>query len=174
MIRLIIIPALLSTLYSCGQVQNTNEQKTSKEYPLQVGDISFDSKIDDPDFKVCDDNNVLQYYNLGKGLQYKGEKSAINKYFKRGLKSTGLKEDTGYITIRFIVNCKGEVGRFRVQKMDNDFNEKEFSADFEKQLLKLTKQMSGWMVGEYEGKIYDYYQYLTFKSESGNLVEIMP
>jgi hypothetical protein len=167
--RLIIIPALLSALYSCGQ-----EQKTHEEYPLQVGDIYFNPKIDNPDFKVCDDDRVFQYYNLGKGLQYKGEKSAITKYFKVGLNSKGLKEDTGYITIRFIVNCKGEIGRFRVQEMDNDFNEKEFSVDFKKQLLNLTKQMSGWMVGEYEGKAYDYYQYLTFKIDSGNLVEIMP
>lgn len=167
--RLIIIPALLWTLYSCGQEQNKNE-----EHPLQVGDICFNPKTDDPHFKVCNDDRVLQYYNFGKGLQYKGEKPAIKKYFKEGLKSNGLEEDTGFITIRFMVNCEGKTGRFRVQEMNNDFNKKEFSVHFKKQLLNLTKQMPGWMVGEYDGKVYDYYQYLTFKIESGNLVEIMP
>ncbi|PRY05333.1 hypothetical protein CLV24_13013 [Pontibacter ummariensis] len=141
---------------------------------MQVGDIYFNSKIDDPDFKVCDDNNVLQYYNFGNGIQYEGEKLAINKYFIGELKSKGLKKDTGYITIRFIVNCEGRLGRFRVQEMGNDFNEKEFSSDLKNQLLNLTKGMSGWMVGEHQGKSYDYYQYLTFKVEGGSLVEIMP
>lgn len=174
MIRIILIPALLSTLYSCGQEQKKNEQKTNEEYPLQVGDICFNHKIDDPDFKLCDDNGILQYYNFEKGLQYKGEKPAIKKHFKEGLKAKGLEEDTGYITIRFIVNCEGKTGRFRVQEMDNDFNEKEFSVDLKMQLLNLTEKMPGWPAGEYEGKIRDYYQYLTFKIEGGNLVEIMP
>jgi hypothetical protein len=167
--QLFLIFILLTTLYSCGQ---TPEKKVS--YPLQVGDIYFDSKIDDPDFKICDEDRVFQYYNFGKGLLYKGEKVKINEHFRDGLKTKEQKDESGFLTIRFIVNCEGKTGRYRIQGMNNDYKEKAFNDNLTSQLLSLTKQLNGWIVGEYEGKTYDYYQYLTFKIENGRLIEIMP
>lgn len=164
-----LISILATTLYSCGQPQ---EKKI--DYPLQVGDIYFDSKIDDPDFKLCDEDRVFQYYNFGKGLLYTGEKVKINEHFKEGLKTKEQKDESGFLTIRFIVNCGGKTGRYRVQGMNNEYKEKAFNENLTSQLLSLTKKLDGWMVGEYEGKTYDYYQYLTFKIENGKLIEIMP
>ena len=156
------------TLYSCGKTQ----EKVG--YPLHVGDIYFDSKMDDPSFKLCDEDRVFQYYNFGQGLQYKGEKPKINEHFGIGLKAESQKNESGFLTIRFIVNCQGKTGRYRVQGMDNDYKEKTFNDDLTSQLLNLTKQLDGWIVGEFKGKAYDYYQYLTFKIEEGKLIEIMP
>lgn len=160
---------MLTTLYSCGQTQ---EKKVN--YPLQVGDIDFNLKIDDPGFTLCDEDRVFQYYNFGMGLLYKGEKIKIIEHFRDGLKIKDQKDESGFLTIRFIVNCEGKTGRYRVQGMNNDYKEKAFNEDLTSQLLSLTKQLDGWMIGEYEGKRYDYYQYLTFKIESGKLMEIMP
>jgi hypothetical protein len=167
--QLFLIFILLATLYSCAQ---TPEKKVS--YPLQVGDIYFDSKIDDPDFKLCDENRVFQYYNFGNGLLYKGEKIKINEHFREGLKTKEQKNESGFLTIRFIVNCEGKTGRYRIQGMNNDYKEKAFNKNLTSQLLSLTKQLNGWIIGEYDGKTYDYYQYLTFKIENGKLIEIMP
>lgn len=164
-----LICIFVTTLYSCAQTQ---EKKT--EYPLQVGDIDFDSKIDEPSFKLCDENRVLQYYNFGKGLQYRGEKVAINEHFKNELRTKEQKSESGILTVRFIVNCNGRAGRFRLQGMDSEYNEKTFSDNLTSQILSLTKTLDGWMVGEIEGKNYDYYQYLAFKIENGKLIEIMP
>lgn len=164
-----LIFILLTTLYSCGQ---TREKKA--EYPLQVGDIYFDSKIDNRDFILCDESRVQQYFSFGKGLQYKGEKAKINEYFKEGLKTKKHKNESGFLTIRFIVNCQGKTGRYRVEAMNNEYNEMKFSADLTNNILNLTKQLDGWIIGEREGKKYDYYQYLTFKIENGELTEIMP
>jgi len=164
-----LIFILLITLYACGQTQ-----KNKADYPLQVGDIYFDSKIDDPNFKLCDEDRVFQYYNFGKGLLYNGEKLKLNEHFIDGLKITEQKDESGFLTIRFIVNCEGKTGRYRVQGMNNDYKEKIFNKDLTNQLLSLTKQLDGWLVGEDEGKIFDYYQYLTFKIENGKLIEIMP
>ncbi len=164
-----LIFILLITLYACGKTQ-----KNKADYPLQVGDIYFDSKIDDPNFKLCDEDRVFQYYNFGKGLLYNGEKLKLNEHFIDGLKITEQKDESGFLTIRFIVNCEGKTGRFRVQGMNNDYKEKIFNKDLTNQLLSLTKQLDGWLVGEDEGKTFDYYQYLTFKIENGKLIEIMP
>ena len=166
---LIKIFVLLTALYACVQLP-----EKEVDYPLQVGDIYFDSKIDDPDFKLCDEARVLQYYNFGKGLQYNGEKVKINEHFKDGLRTEVQEDESGFLTIRFIVNCQGNTGRYRVQGMNNDYKAMEFTGNLTRQLLDLTKQLDGWIVGEYEGKTYDYYQYLTFKIENGKLIEIMP
>lgn len=156
----------------CACAQTQGQQNN---YPLQVGDIYFDARIDDPNFKVCDENQIFQYYNFGKGLNYKGEKIKINEHFKTYFKSDNSINDSGYLTIRFIVNCKGATGRFRVLGMGTDYKEKVFNESLSSQLLQLTKQLNG-IVGEFEGEgiPFDYYQYLTFKLENGKLIEIMP
>lgn len=164
-----LILILLTTLYSCGQTQ---EKKIN--YPLQVGDIHFDSKVDDPNFKLCDETRVQQYFSFGKGLQYKGEKAKIDEHFKYRLKTKEQKNESGFLTIRFIVNCQGKTGRYRVEAMDNEYNEMKFSENLTNDVLNLTKQLDGWIIGENEGKTYDYYQYLTLKIENGKLIEIMP
>lgn len=164
-----LISFFLVALYSCGQ-----EFANKTDYPLQVGDIHFDPKIDDPNFTLCDQNNVWQYYNFAKGLQYNGEKAKIIEHFIDRLKVKEHEVESGFLTIRFIVNCKGQTGRYRLQGMDKDYQAKVFNEYLTSQLVKLTKQLDGWIVGQYQGKTYDYYQYLTFKIEKGKLVEIMP
>lgn len=159
---------LLLMFYSC-----TNKQEVKDAYPVQVGDLEADPDLDDANFKLCDETRVLQYYNFGKGLQYKGEKAAIDDYFPENFKSS-QKNDTGFVTIRFIVTCEGKTGRFRITGMDNNYQQKDFSDDLTEGLLALTKEMDGWIIGEIEGRSFDYYQYLTFKLEAGKLIEIMP
>lgn len=146
----------------------------STPYPANVGDIAFNPKLDDPGFKVCHEEFVFQYYNFGKGLQYKGEKTAINEFFKEHFNFKKTAGETGLFTIRFIVNCEGETGRFRWQGMDLNYNPKNFNADLQARLLSLTRQLDGWIVGQLQDKTVDYYQYLTFKLVDGELIEIMP
>ena len=66
--QLIALLIFLSALNSCGQ-KKVGEEKAS--YPENVGDIEFNKDIDDPNFKVCDQDRVFQYYNFTKGFQYK-------------------------------------------------------------------------------------------------------
>ncbi len=149
----------------------TPEVKT--EYPDHVGDIVFDPSLDDPSFKICADRSVYQYYNFGKGLQYKGEKPAIEEQFKE-LRINKAAGETGYITIRFIVNCEGKTGRFRVQEMDNNYQSRKFNKSLVARYLGITRQLNGWIPGMDTGYKVDYYQYLTFKIENGALLEILP
>ena len=165
--QFLLITILLSAIYSCGQKnQNTND------YPENVGDIAFDRSLDDPSFKVCNEKQIPQYYNFG-GLRFKGEKPKIVEHFKN-FKEINTPGETGFITIRFIVNCEGKSGRFRIQEMDNDYRTKSFRNEIRDQLLALTKSLDGWIIARNEAHNFDYYQYLTFKIEDGKLIEIMP
>ncbi|MBC6400263.1 MAG: hypothetical protein GDA51_08215 [Ekhidna sp.] len=82
------------------------------------------------DFKVCNgDYKILQYFNLGEGPVYSGEKSKILNTFKSNFKPITDRKENGLIRIRFIINCKGKAGRFRVLQLDYDYQEKEFNQE---------------------------------------------
>jgi len=148
--------------------------KQVSKYPNYVGDIEFDEKTDNKDFKLCFPNKIYQYFNNSKGLEYEGEKIAIDKIFFENYNSKNVKKESGSIRIRFVVNCNGETDRFRLLEMDENYQEKTFDSTITKQLMAITKSLKGWKPKEFYGFKSNYYQYLIFKIENGNLIEIMP
>lgn len=153
---------------------NSQTGKAVSKYPNHVGNIEFDEKLDDPNFKRClDEKYVFQYYNDSKGFQYKSEKREIEKEIQT-LNLPENKEANGYITIRFVVNCEGKSGMFRMQQIDNEYKEYTFNKKLSDQLLNFTKKLNGWIPKEIEEKKVDYYQYLTYKIENGKVSEILP
>lgn len=172
MIKAIYLFALFSfALVSC------QTEKNAKKYPGTVGDIEFDKKLDDPDFKKCGTGKLasfsLQYYQGKEGFSYKGEKIAIvEKLKKENIYSE--KKINGYITVRFLVNCEGKAGLFRVQHMSSDLKDIALDEELENKLLQFTKSLDGWMPKEIKGLKVDYYQYLTYKIENGKVSEVLP
>lgn len=155
-------------LFSC------QSEKAITVYPNQVGDIVFDKNIDNPDFKRCMDKDYgIQYYNHSEGFQYEGEKIAIIRELEK-LNLSSSKKINGYITIRFVVNCEGKTGLFRVQQMNENYQEENLDSDFSCKLLNFTKRLSGWIPKEIRGTNLDYYQYITYKVENGKVAEILP
>ena len=159
---------LLPILFSC------QAEKTVTVYPNQVGDIVFDKSKDDPAFKRCMNKDYgFQYYNDSKGYQYNGEKIAIIQALDH-LKLSSSQQINGSVTIRFLVNCEGKTGLFRVQQMDENYTEAHFDKEFVEKILDFTKSLNGWLPKEYQGHKIDYYQYLTYKIENGKIAEILP
>ena len=157
-------------LWSC---QNENGQK--KEYLRWVGDIEQNDEIDEPGFKICNgDENILQYFNFGEGAVYSGEKSRIINLFSSEYKPVTGKNENGWIRIRFVVNCEGEAGRFRILQSDENYEEKEFDDEIVSQLIEITKEIENWEVLERDEFAIDYYMYLIFKIKDGQIAEILP
>ncbi|MBK9255028.1 MAG: hypothetical protein IPM42_06030 [Saprospiraceae bacterium] len=159
-----IIPVL-------GSCQQINEKS---KYPKSVGDINYDSKYDKKDFYLCNEKSIMQYHNDSQGLEYKGEKTALDQVFKLKYQRPANTTESGMVRIRFVVNCKGETDRFRVMSMDEKYNEKIFDADITEQLVSITKSLDGWIPKKNRGKEADYYQYLIFKIKNGQISEILP
>jgi hypothetical protein len=149
-------------------------QKSKTNYLKDVGDIKYDKTIDDSNFKICDTMSSNQYYSFSEGFRYVGDKSKIIETFRNEYKSNTHQLKTGYITIRFLINCEGKSGLFRIHQMDMNYLPSKFDDNVVNQLLSITKSLDGWVLGEYKGKIYDYYQYLTFKIINNKLIEILP
>jgi hypothetical protein len=152
--------------------QEKSEAKS--EYPNYIGDIEFNSEIDNKDFELCNAKHIFQYFNNSGGLEYEGEKLAIEKEFGEKYKSEITKNETGLIRINFVVNCKGKTDRFRLISMGENYEEKIFAKSITEQLMSITKNLKGWKGKKYKEKDIDYYQYLIFKIENGQLKEILP
>jgi hypothetical protein len=166
---------LIVLFFSVIITSRINAQSSENKYLNEVGDIQFDSKIDDPTFKKCNPDESFQYYNFSKGFQYKGEKYEILELFKNLFKSDlKLLHETGYITIRFLVNCEGDTGLFRIQQMNNNYKRIFFNKNTVDTIMSFVKSLNNWPIQEYDGKKVDYYQYLTFKLENGIITEILP
>lgn len=162
----------LVLLFFFAACQSTD---SSQKYDRHVGDIAFDQKLDQPGFELCNgDANVKQYFNMGMGLQFEGDKKAIDTKFRNTYKPVQGKNQNGWIRIRFIVNCKGEAGRFRVLEADGNYQPVKFSKEISSQLLEITKNLKGWKAMRYKDEPVDYYQYLLFKLEDGQITEILP
>ncbi len=163
----ILLVALL-LIYGC-QPPKAQDSK----YLRWVGDIAYDTQIDSPSFVVCDESHIPQYFNFAKGMQYHGEKPALITAIHEKYKSVNTSQ-SGLVRIRFVVNCKGETGRFRMQAMNWEYQPQEFDHQITNQLLSITKSLSGWKRLGSDSIEKDYYQYLIFKIDNGDIIEILP
>jgi len=164
---------LISIIIMTESCQHTSVPKDSR-YLSMVGDISYDPKLDDPNFTLCDEKNTKQYHNLNEEMQYEGEKYALDNIFATRYKQTGGATDSGMIRIRFMVNCKGQTGRFRMISSGYDYKEKQFNQAITDQLMTITKSLTGWKILSDKRGPKDYYQYLIFKIRDGQIKEILP
>ncbi|MET3981021.1 hypothetical protein ABIB62_003540 [Mucilaginibacter sp. UYP25] len=152
------------------------QNKIPKAEKLQedVGDIKFDPKIDKADFYLCHKDFIIQYYNFG--TSYNGGGRGIKDFiYKRYHYDSAYKLATGFITIRFVINCKGQTDRFRLSEIDNHYHPTTFDNGLKRQLLKICKALNQWIPGkDSKGNIYDSYYYINFKLVKGQILNITP
>lgn len=139
-----------------------------------IDDIVPDSTLDDANFKICNTNEqIIQYFNDGNSIQYKEGKAAIDSLFFSTYRPINVNQ-SGLIRIRFVVNCLGETGRFRLLSSDLNYQPYQFTTEITDQLLSILKPINGWKPKIWKSVKVDYYQYLIFKIENGKLTHILP
>jgi hypothetical protein len=161
-----ILLAIVILTVSCSPDENKN-----------VGDIPFDKEMDDDSFQVCNEQYIKQYYvrySSDTPPGYKGEKRGLENAIKNKYQMENSEGEDGYLTIRFIVNCKGKTGRYRIEEMDFAYKPKKFDRKISSQLLGIVKNLNEWTPRKDKNTVYDFYQYLTFKINDGQIVKILP
>ena len=128
-----LVPLIVVIFYSCTQSDSLK--------PNFIGKIPSDPSLDTLNFKPCNEK-MLPYYTFTSKSLYEGEKLKIVSHFSDNFKK--VSDETGYVTIRFIVNCHGETGRFRLIGLDENYQTKKISKSLTDQLLKLTMTLDGW------------------------------
>ena len=163
---------LILWVLSCflGLTAYTQKPAAIVRADTSVGDILFNKSIDDSSFRLCDPVRVFQYYNTD--AYFLDHKDSFSRYFLSNYKPVPGVE--GYITVKFIINCEGSTGRFRLSEMDRNYQPCHFDQRISGQLLSLVRALKNWEPALYKGKHNDSYQYITFHLQNGKIVSISP
>ena len=135
----------------------------------QVGDITFERNQDSNEFKLCNGDNIFQYYSID--TDYVGGKRAIKEKLQNQFSNTLLTE-TGLLTIRFILNCEGDTGRFRAKMIDSSLRDIDISNyDLSPLFLAIT-ELQEWNVGTISNEPQNSYYQISFKLNKGQLIDV--
>lgn len=139
----------------------------------QVGYIPqkwFDSE----DFEPCFPEKIFPY-NIGRNsARFRPGKDSLRRYFATNYDHKGIINESGYITIRFMINCNGVTGRFEILEVGLDYREKSFNKVLSNHLMELTASLKDWHPLELGEPAYDSFIHITYKIDNGDLVEILP
>lgn len=160
---------LLLLLSNCNYINNKASEADEPHY--WVGDIPYDPNTDNSNFTLCDPTQVIHRRN---GLTFPGGKIAIKKQCLENYKSKSIFQSfNGYIMVRFIINCKKETDRFRVQVLDYDFSIKECPNELTEHILSIVKGLQGWEPVLQKDSGSDFSKYLNFKIKDGQIENIL-
>jgi len=165
---LYLIPIAI-LLYSCNA--SNVEVSPPKKYNNLVGDIPVQADIDNPNFQLCDSTKVIHQRTA---LRYLGGNEAIEKtYMDKFNPQSSYTQFTGYVVIRFIMNCNNETGRFRVQSLADDFSLQKCPSGMQEELLTIAKNLNAWQHAPTKDTKLDYTKYINIKITNGKVVEIL-
>jgi len=130
-------------------------------------------------FELCyPEIEIGDYYNCEQVAQLSGGKGSWWRILEKELNPELLFNESGYLTFRFVINCKGETGRFITEESDLDFVKKEFNEKTIQHFYEIISQQTDWKAceGMYRKKqdTQDAYTYITFKLKDGHVIEILP
>jgi hypothetical protein len=80
------------------------------------------------------------------------------------------------VTVRFIVNCKGEPGCFHIYEVDERYKIMAYPKELTEGLLQFVKNLGNWPIGKYSNtrEETDYYAYLSFRIKNGKITHVIP
>jgi hypothetical protein len=134
--------------------------------------IEYDTNLDSKELNICNKDIIPQYYRVE--TDYIGGKKAIGDELSPLINDKEIEFDTknGYISIRFIVNCKGEIGLFRTNEIDKNIKPTTFNNSNVQELKNIVSTLKNWDVKTKNGKTYDSYYFINFKIEKGIITDI--
>jgi hypothetical protein len=143
----------------------------SQDYSLHLSPDTYDSTCLK---QLCEPLSLPQYWSV----KAKNGKSSyqILKEWKAFYKNAeGVKSPTGYLTIRFFVNCKGAPCCFRFYELDSKYVKTSYPQTIKDQLTAFVQQLGGWKLATLEDKTpTNYYYYLTFKIQDNDFKTVAP
>jgi len=143
------------------------DQPVGEQYPDQMGYISFDPSKDSSAFQLCDEADLVHSRT---SLSYEGGRARIVELSRRAFAEYSSDIDfTGYVMAHFLVNCKGKIGRLRIDAMDDAFIEKEAPEALINLIDKSVRQLDAWIVSRPANEGKDHSKYLNFKIVNGQI-----
>lgn len=128
----------------------------------------------DSSFALCGpEADIADYYNADPDAHY-SSKDSLRSLLTDDLDMQQLKGESGYLTFRFVTNCKGETGRYTTEEADLNFVPKQFDPSVKTLLLERLLKTKNWQISNINGVARDTYVYVTYKLKDGKIIEILP
>jgi len=144
-----------------------------EKYPHRIGYIDRTESISPKGFTLCSEDIQIGFYSSAAPNAYKGSKYAFRKLILENYENRGY-TDSGFLNLRFHVNCKGTVGHVVINEVGMDYKKTELNDDMVNQLVNLAIKEENWNAIIKSEKRRDIYMYLIFKIENGEVLEILP
>lgn len=127
-------------------------------------------------FILCGDQQTYPYYYPE--LQYEGGFWEIKNHYHTKYHEkeyVNLENNSGIVTIQFVVNCEGKTGRYVTQSCDLNYSEIQVNSVIVNHLLDLTTELNNWIVAKDETNTkVNSHAFLSFRLENGKITEILP
>ncbi len=134
-------------------------------FKTKVGKIDKKEIIDQgTSFEPCS-STIYEYYNDGFG--YKTERYGIRKVISEPIHQLNFPNFSGNINVRFVINCKNEIGYFIIKAVDQDYKKVEISDDLQKKIVAIVQLLNDWI-----GKNVDSYYQIQIKLKNGKVEDI--
>ncbi|MEO9511023.1 MAG: hypothetical protein ABJN84_08185 [Flavobacteriaceae bacterium] len=171
---LLPIVILIVALFSYGYYNYWGKFPLDEEkYPNYIGYINQDAALLNDKYELCGDKEIYFTYNGAAYRAFQGNKSHFKKYILKTYENKGY-SDSGYLNFRFLVNCEGNPGWFEIIQMDLDLNERDLNKYMVRQLLTLTSKPEHWNTLSFDDNPINYYMYISYRIEDGEIFEILP
>lgn len=166
---IIILIALISLFTSCASKKF--EVANNTEFHHNVGDITFNPIQDNPDFSFCDSTKIRSGRTT---VTLKEGNESIRSFCLENFENQSQFESfSGFVTIRFLVNCKLEADRFRAHSMDYSFAPEVCPAALESHLIYIVSQLDNWTLSTDRYTQTDFSKFINFKIKDGAIEKII-
>jgi len=130
---------------------------------------------DDSDFELCNHEiRIADYYNSTPDGRYIHNKRAMLDTIYSNLDKSKLIDQTGSLVFRFVVNCKGEAGRFIARGYDVNYQPMTFREETVQHLFSILQRLEEWRPVVIREEARDAYFYINIKIDNGEIIDILP
>lgn len=136
-----------------------------------VGYIPFDVTTDDDQYVICDSTQIYSGRNK---IQYPGGSQQLREHLASLYQYKEAYQDfSGYIVVRFLVNCVKEFDRYRVQSLHLDFSRADAPASMVEHMKSIVKNIDSWIIEDSEEARKEYMKYVNLKVQNGRIQDVL-
>jgi len=122
----------------------------------------------------CDSRYLLYYYQAN--TKYPASAMTVLSEVREFLTSRGkIYSGSGYITLRFIVDCEGKIYKVKVLQVDENYKTCRFDKQFVSDLNDYIHTLDRWEknLSVYDLKNVNYIAYISFRIKNGEVVNVV-
>lgn len=168
-IGVVLLTLIISTNYAVDTEYSIAYRKNDG-LKRNLAWIDCDPYLDDPSFTLCNEHAVRAYYR-GRPQYHEDGQSIEDLIVQEFSDCPVIPELNGYLTVRFMVNCEGDVGRYRTYALDLDFQPALYP-EIQRRLLEYMMNLKRWRPYTQEGRSYDTISHLHCKIDNGIITHV--